>query len=124
MEERAANSALLRAAQYVRMSTEHQQYSTENQSEAIARYAKAHGMEIDRMVAATQDECQYGTVWRRNSLLRSGYGGLTRSRPCDGYPGIIPGQKSCWGKLKHTPRDLETLSLGCSRRCWPPVQDG
>lgn len=46
MEERIAKSALLRAAQYVRMSTEHQQYSTENQSGAIARYAKAHGMEI------------------------------------------------------------------------------
>jgi DNA invertase Pin-like site-specific DNA recombinase len=37
---------LLRAAQYVRMSTEHQQYSTENQSEVIARYAAQHGMEI------------------------------------------------------------------------------
>jgi hypothetical protein len=36
----------LRAAQYVRMSTEHQQYSTENQSEVIARYAAQHGMEI------------------------------------------------------------------------------
>jgi hypothetical protein len=34
-----------RAAQYVRMSTEHQQYSTENQSEVIARYAEQHGME-------------------------------------------------------------------------------
>jgi len=28
------------------MSTEHQQYSTENQSDAIARYAEQHGMEI------------------------------------------------------------------------------
>lgn len=36
----------VRAAQYVRMSTEHQQYSTENQSEVIARYAEQHGMEI------------------------------------------------------------------------------
>ena len=27
----------MRAAQYVRMSTEHQQYSTENQSDVIAR---------------------------------------------------------------------------------------
>ena len=33
-------------ARYVRMSTEHQQYSTENQSEAIDEYAKARGMEI------------------------------------------------------------------------------
>jgi DNA invertase Pin-like site-specific DNA recombinase len=48
MDERVARSALLRAAQYVRMSTEHQQYSTENQSAAIARYATEHGMEIVR----------------------------------------------------------------------------
>lgn len=36
----------LRAAEYVRMSTEHQQYSTENQSDAIRDYAAAHNMEI------------------------------------------------------------------------------
>ncbi|HUN86265.1 MAG TPA: recombinase family protein, partial [Terracidiphilus sp.] len=38
--------APIRAAQYVRMSTDHQQYSTENQAEIIARYAAEHGMEI------------------------------------------------------------------------------
>ena len=42
---------LVRAAQYVRMSTEHQQYSTENQSEVIARYAAQNGMEIVRTYA-------------------------------------------------------------------------
>jgi DNA invertase Pin-like site-specific DNA recombinase len=35
-----------RAAQYVRMSTEHQKYSTANQAEAILRYAARRGMEI------------------------------------------------------------------------------
>jgi|SRR5579859_668887 len=35
-------------AQYVRMSTEHQQYSTENQSLAILQYAQSHNMEIVR----------------------------------------------------------------------------
>ncbi|MEO9781602.1 MAG: recombinase family protein [Sedimentitalea sp.] len=35
-----------RAAQYVRMSTEHQRYSTENQSDAMARYAEQRGIEI------------------------------------------------------------------------------
>lgn len=38
----------LRAAQYVRMSTEHQRYSTENQADAIAHYARKHGIEIVR----------------------------------------------------------------------------
>jgi DNA invertase Pin-like site-specific DNA recombinase len=33
-------------AQYVRMSTEHQQYSPENQLEVILQYAASHGMEI------------------------------------------------------------------------------
>lgn len=36
------------AAEYVRMSTEHQQYSTENQRDAIRRYAEARGMQITR----------------------------------------------------------------------------
>jgi DNA invertase Pin-like site-specific DNA recombinase len=38
----------VRAAEYVRMSTDHQQYSTENQAEAIADYAARHNMEIVR----------------------------------------------------------------------------
>ena len=35
-----------RAAHYVRMSTEHQQYSPENQLEVVRQYAAAHNMEI------------------------------------------------------------------------------
>lgn len=38
----------IRAAEYVRMSTEHQRYSTENQSEAIRQYAARRGYEIVR----------------------------------------------------------------------------
>ena len=34
-----------RAAQYVRMSTEHQQYSPQNQSDTITKYAITHNME-------------------------------------------------------------------------------
>lgn len=41
----------VRAAQYVRMSTEHQQYSTDNQSSAIAIYAEKRGFEIVRTYA-------------------------------------------------------------------------
>src|SRR3954447_8250534 len=39
------------AAQYVRMSTEHQRYSTENQADAIAQYAGRFGFEIVRTYA-------------------------------------------------------------------------
>ena len=40
-----------RAAEYVRMSTEHQRYSTENQSEAIREYAAHRDIEIVRTYA-------------------------------------------------------------------------
>ena len=40
-----------RAAEYVRMSTEHQQYSTENQADKIREYAERRGIEIVRTYA-------------------------------------------------------------------------
>ena len=52
------SSMLRRAAQYVRMSTEHQQYSIANQSAAIALYAAAHNLGI---VRAFVDEGKSGT---------------------------------------------------------------
>jgi DNA invertase Pin-like site-specific DNA recombinase len=42
---------LVRAAEYVRMSTDHQKYSTENQAEAIRHYADTNGIEIVRTYA-------------------------------------------------------------------------
>lgn len=45
---RPTTKPLNRAAQYVRMSTELQQYSPENQSAVITRYAENHGLEIVR----------------------------------------------------------------------------
>ena len=42
---------LIKAVEYVRMSTEHQQYSTENQSDKIREYAVRHGIEIIRTYA-------------------------------------------------------------------------
>ena len=51
MEERAEQTEF-RAAQYVRMSTEHQQYSTHNQADKIREYADKRGIEI------VQDLCR------------------------------------------------------------------
>lgn len=42
---------MFRAAEYVRMSTEHQQYSTENQADKIREYAAQRGIEIVRTYA-------------------------------------------------------------------------
>jgi predicted site-specific integrase-resolvase len=59
MEQQDSKSSRkpVRAARYVRMSTEHQQHSTENQADAIVRYAEQHGMEI---VATYADSGQSG----------------------------------------------------------------
>lgn len=47
----APEEARIPAAQYVRMSTEHQQYSTENQQDVIADYAARRGFEIVKTYA-------------------------------------------------------------------------
>jgi len=61
-------SAPTRAAQYVRMSTDHQRYSTENQAEVIASYATRRNFEIVRSYA---DEGRSGlNIAGRDSLRR------------------------------------------------------
>ncbi|TAJ70412.1 MAG: recombinase family protein [Phenylobacterium sp.] len=59
-------SKLIPAAQYLRMSTDHQRYSLANQSAAIAEYAKQHGFEITRSYV---DAARSGlTIKRRGGL--------------------------------------------------------
>lgn len=56
------------AAMYVRMSTEHQQYSTENQADAVRQYAARHGY---RIVETFADEGKSGlNIGGRLSLQR------------------------------------------------------
>lgn len=63
-----AEKSTLRAARYVRMSTDHQRYSTENQAEAIDRYAAARNMVIVRTYA---DEGKSGlNIEGRDALRR------------------------------------------------------
>ncbi len=58
----------VRAAQYVRMSTDHQRYSTENQADAIRAYADARGIDIVRTYA---DHGKSGlSIVGRDSLQR------------------------------------------------------
>ena len=49
--EGSSQASRFRAAEYVRMSTEHQQYSTENQGAKIREYAAQRGIEIVRTYA-------------------------------------------------------------------------
>src|SRR5207244_2777542 len=46
IQEALMAQSLVRAAQYLRVSTDHQQYSLDNQADAIARYAAEHGFQI------------------------------------------------------------------------------
>ena len=58
----------LRAAQYVRMSTEHQQYSTENQRDVIKQWAEKRGLAITRTY---EDAGKSGLrITGRDALLR------------------------------------------------------
>jgi DNA invertase Pin-like site-specific DNA recombinase len=57
----------LRAAQYVRMSTEHQQYSTLNQMDALRVYAIQRGIEI---VCTYADEGKSGLTFEKRPALR------------------------------------------------------
>ena len=58
----------VRAVQYVRMSTEHQRYSTENQADVIQQCAARHGIEIVRTYA---DEGKSGlSLSGRDALKR------------------------------------------------------
>ena len=57
-----------KAAQYVRMSTEHQQYSTQNQADKIQEYADKRGIEIVKTYA---DEGKSGlSIGGRAALQR------------------------------------------------------
>ncbi len=68
MREEPPDMKLVRAAQYVRMSTDLQKYSTENQAEAIAAYAARRGIEIVRTYA---DEGRSGlNIAGRDALRR------------------------------------------------------
>ena len=65
---KVADATRIRAAEYVRMSTEHQKYSTENQAKAIRQYADVHHMEIVRTYA---DEGKSGlSIEGRDALKR------------------------------------------------------
>lgn len=85
------------AAQYLRMSTERQQYSIDNQAKTIEQYAKDHGFVITRTYS---DPAQSG-LWLRNrrglsQLLQDVAGGKTE------YEAILVYDVSRWGRFQDT----------------------
>ena len=83
------------AAQYVRMSTDHQRYSTENQREAIRKYAAQHGMDIVRTYA---DEGKSGLSLDGRDALKQLIKDVQGGRP--GFKAIVVYDISRWGRFQ------------------------
>ena len=91
------HNQLIPAAQYVRMSTEHQQYSLENQSTAIQTYAESHGFEVVRTYS---DAAKSGIVLKH----RTGLGQLLQDvvSGTAAYRAILVYDVSRWGRFQDT----------------------
>jgi DNA invertase Pin-like site-specific DNA recombinase len=92
-----AADLLIPVAQYLRMSTEHQQYSLDNQSTAIRRYAEGHGFVVVRTYS---DPAKSGLSLKNRrglrELLQEVAGGNT------GYDAILVYDVSRWGRFQDT----------------------
>jgi DNA invertase Pin-like site-specific DNA recombinase len=88
---------LVRAAQYVRMSREHQRYSPINQKQAIADYAAEHGFIVVRTYA---DEGKSGLTLRDRKGLTQLLDDATNGRI--DYKAILVLDVSRWGRFQDT----------------------
>src|SRR5579872_1755899 len=85
------------AVQYLRMSTEHQQYSPENQSTAIQKYADAHSFEIVRTYS---DAAKSGVALKRRAGLRELLQDVVSGTAS--YRAILVYDVSRWGRFQDT----------------------
>jgi predicted site-specific integrase-resolvase len=86
-----------RAAEYVRMSTDHQKYSTENQADAIKRYAAERGIEIVRTYA---DEGKSGLSVDGRDAFKSLIADVSEGRA--DFEMILVYDVSRWGRFQDT----------------------
>jgi DNA invertase Pin-like site-specific DNA recombinase len=77
------------------MSTEHQQYSLENQSSAIARYAEEHGFVV---VCTYADAARSGLVLKRRTGLQQLLQDVVASK--GGYRAVLVYDISRWGRFQ------------------------
>jgi DNA invertase Pin-like site-specific DNA recombinase len=87
----------IRAAQYVRMSTEHQQYSTENQADVIREYAAKRGYEIVRTYA---DDGKSGLKMEGRDSLRAMIDDVQTGHAV--FEAILVYDVSRWGRFQDT----------------------
>ena len=85
------------AAQYLRMSTDHQQFSLESQAAAIQRYAQMHGFEV---VQSYEDSAKSGLTLKHRDglgrLLQDVFSGKQT------YGAILVYDVSRWGRFQDT----------------------
>lgn len=98
-----------RAAEYVRMSTEHQKYSTDNQSVEIRRYAEQRGFEIVRTYA---DEGKSGLRLDGRSSLQQLLADIDQGSI--DYEAILVYDVSRWGRFQD-PDEAAHYELRCKR---------
>ena len=84
-------------AQYLRMSTEHQRYSLDNQQLAIQAYADLHGLSV---VQTYTDGSKTRVVLKRRSGLQQLLQDVVGSNP--GYKAILVYDVSRWGRFQDT----------------------
>lgn len=97
----------IRAAQYVRMSTEHQQYSTDNQAATIAIYAQKRGLEIVKTYA---DEGKSGLNIKGRPALRALLDDIESGRA--DYKVLLVYDVSRWGRFQD-PDEAASYELRC-----------
>ena len=102
-------SGAVRAAEYVRMSTEHQKYSTDNQSAVIRKYAEKRGFEIVRTYA---DEGKSGLKLDGRDALKLLLSDI-ESRAAD-YSVVLVYDVSRWGRFQD-PDEAAAIELMCKR---------
>ena len=90
-----SDSTRRRAAAYVRMSTEHQQYSPKNQAEVMRCYAEAHDMEIVRTYS---DDAKSGLLLKNRAGLRSLLGNVNTGDT--DFEAILVYDVSRWGRFQ------------------------
>jgi DNA invertase Pin-like site-specific DNA recombinase len=94
---RAANAdVLIRAAQYLRMSSESQRYSAENQRNAIAQYAQQHGYQI---VVSYVDAAKSGLSLKGRDALRQLISDALSEKGT--FDAILVQDVSRWGRFQN-----------------------
>jgi DNA invertase Pin-like site-specific DNA recombinase len=83
------------AAQYLRMSTEHQRYSIENQTDAIHRYAQQNGFEV---IATYSDGGKSGVLFKNRPALNRLLQDVISGRA--GFNAVLVYDVSRWGRFQ------------------------